>query len=246
MDIFNIWNKLNLRSSKIVWVILFFLVISQGYSQKNKINNRTKNLPNYDDRTFHYGFTIGINSASYNVNPSDFYLKNNDSILGINSINSLGFTLGFIVNFHISDNFDLRLLPNVGFYNRNIEYKFPTRGKIIQEIESNVIELPLLLKYKSRRQGNFRAYVIGGVKPGVEVASNKKLSNGKENLRVQDIDLVLEYGFGIDVYNPMFKFSPEIRFAHGIPNMLIKDPNIFSKTLDRVSTHTVTLYFHFE
>ena len=246
MDTFNIWDKLNIRSSKIVLLLLFLSVTNHSFSQ-HKIDSKAINLPNYDERQFHYGFTVGINNAAYEIKHSEFYIQNNDSILGINPERSMGFTVGFIVNFHINDNFDFRLLPNVGFYNRDLEYTFKTIGVIKQEVETNVIELPLLLKYKSTRQGNFRAYVIGGVKPGIEVSSKVKEGTGEENLRVQNLDLVVEYGFGVDVYNPMFKFSPEIRFAHGLQNMLVKgDPNVFTQSLDRISTHTVTLYFHFE
>ena len=240
-----IWNKLNIYSRKVILLSLLVFSFSISFAQKDH-KEKVINLPHYDERFFHYGFTVALNGAAYNVKHSNYFLNNTDSIISINGERTIGFTLGFIINLHINDNFDFRVLPNVGFYNRNLSYEFNTLGEVKQEIESNVLELPMLLKFKSRRQGNFRAYVIGGIKPGIEVSSKIKESDGENSLRVRDNDLVIEYGFGVDIYNPMFKFSPEIRFAHGLNNMLVNDPNIFAKSLDRISTHTVTLYFHFE
>lgn len=248
MQTTNVWNKLNLHSREVILLLFAVLSFSVSFAQKDH-KEKVINLPHYDERFFHYGFTVALNGAAYNLQHSDYFYNNNDSITpySINGDRTIGFTLGFIINLHINDNFDFRVLPNVGFYNRNLSYQFDKLGEVKQEIESNVLELPMLLKFKSRRQGNFRAYVIGGVKLGAEVSSNKASSTGEDNLRVLNNDLVVEYGLGVDIYNPMFKFSPEIRFAHGLNNMLLKgDPNIYTKSLDRISTHTVTLYFHFE
>ena len=53
-------------------------------------------------------------------------------------------------------------------------------------------------------------YMIGGVKPGIE-ASGKK-DKTKAELEIKGTNLSLEAGFGFDLYYPLFKFSPEIRF----------------------------------
>ena len=246
MQIINFWNKLYLHCSKVILLLFFFGFSLTTFSQK-KFTEKVINLPHYDERFFHYGFTVALNEGAYNIDHSDYFFNNTDSIIKINPDRTLGFTIGFIINLHINDNLDFRVLPNVGFYERNISYQYTSSlGEVKQKIGSNMLELAMLLKFKSRREGNFRAYVIGGLKPSMEVSSQRAQSTGEKNLRVTDNDLVVEYGFGVDVYNPMFKFSPEIRFAHGLNNMLVKDPNVYAQTLDRVSTHTITLYFHFE
>lgn len=241
----NFWNKLNIHSRKVIFLFMLTIISFTSFSQKRN-KERVINLPNYDGRFFHYGFSVALNEAAYNINHSDFFFNNTDTIYKITPDRTIGFTLGFVINLHINDNIDFRVLPNVGFYNRDITYYHANNGSTTQKIESNVLELPMLFKFKSRREGNFRAYVVGGIKPGLEVSSKLKESDGSKRLRVRDDDFIIEYGFGVDIYNPMFKFSPEIRFAHGLNNMLINDPNIYSKTLNRISTHTITLYFHFE
>ena len=100
------------------------------------------------------------------------------------------------------------------------------------------------------------AIVIGPTPPGTGVIADAlALTSSKATsptslvpfLAVKSSNLAVEYGFGIDMYYPLFKLSPEIRISHGIRNM--KKPNVYNKytvPLDRVVTHSVTLYLMFE
>jgi hypothetical protein len=86
-------------------------------------------------------------------------------------------------------------------------------------------------------------YVMGGVKLGIE-ANVKKKSTA---LSANTADLSLEYGFGLEQYFQFFKFTPEIRFSHGLLNLYVP-PSIvgpYSK-LNDIRSHTVTLVINFE
>lgn len=146
----------------------------------------------------------------------------------------------------LAEYFDLRLLPNVAFYERKIRYRFPNVSQPVDAIfESSFIEFPLLLKYKAHRRANHRMYMVGGFKYGIEVGG-KKDEKKKSQLRTTGSDFALDIGFGVDKYYPLFKFSPELRFAIGLKNLHNKDDNIFSNSIERMKTYTVTLYLHFE
>jgi hypothetical protein len=86
--------------------------------------------------------------------------------------------------------------------------------------------------------------MIGGIKPGIE-ASGKK-DKTKAELEVKGMNLSLEAGFGFDLYYPLFKFSPEIRFSRGIVDVLDNRNNDFGLPLRRVNTNTITVYFLFQ
>jgi len=153
--------------------------------------------------------------------------------------------VGFIVNFKMWDYFNLRILPGVSFYDRGILYTFKSGRTEIQNIESAFIEIPVLLKYKSERRGNVRMYILGGFKYGIEAGAKYK-ERSEDQLRLYNQNYSIEYGLGIDLYYPMFRFSPELRFSHGINNMILPDPNIYSKSIQSLYTHTVTLYLNFQ
>jgi hypothetical protein len=248
MRTINIWNKHNISWQKIGFTGLLLLsVLSTSFSQQKKTMANTRgadNLPNYDDKTFHYGFSIGINSARFRLVPSGVFLAT-DTIISVLPRNSGGFSLGFIVNYRLADYFDLRLLPTVSFYERKVEYNFVQRGLVSQISESTFIEFPLLLKYKSQKRKNLRMYMLGGVKAGIEAGSKKK-DKKPSDLRTNNLDFAIDWGFGFDIYYPLFKFSPELRISHGLVNMLNNDPNEYARSINVLTTHTVTLYLHFE
>ena len=203
---------------------------------------RWTNLPFYDDKFMHYGFTLGVNTSGFKSKVSSSYFT--DSTTNVSPIYTPGFSLGFIVNFRLHDHFDLRLLPTVGFYSRSIVYDF-THSSNTQTIESTFMEIPLLLKYKSMRRGNSRMYVLGGFKAAIEAGAKKK-QRKPTDLRTNGFDLCLDLGVGMDIYCHLFKFSPEIRFSHGLLNLLSNDPNIYSSSFSRLSSNTISLFLNFE
>ena len=88
-------------------------------------------------------------------------------------------------------------------------------------------------------------YLIGGIKPAIEVGTRRERA-GVDRLLTKTIDVAIDYGFGIDLYFPMFKFSPEIRFSYGIINLLKPSDNILSNSIDKMRTNTFTILFIFE
>jgi hypothetical protein len=157
-----------------------------------------------------------------------------------------GFSLGFIVNYRIAEFLDLRLTPTVAFYEHSLKYLYTDNTSSEQLVETTMVEFPLLLKYKSERRGNVRAYMIGGIKPGIEASGKKEEQNVSRRLEVNNFNLCLEAGLGLDLYFPLFKFSPEIRFSRGIVNELDNTSNAFGKPLKYINTNTVTIYLLFQ
>ncbi|MBY0424403.1 MAG: PorT family protein [Cytophagales bacterium] len=239
---------LHLHRHKIVLLGFFCVLATWGFSQtvQERSKGFTPNLPNYDDRLLHYGFSLGINSARFILAQSDFYVQNlGDSIRSANTFGSPGFNLGLILNLRLHYNFDVRIQPGVGFYNRGI--KFETKNTTFtQNVETAVIEFPILLKYKSDRKKNFSMYLIGGIKPGF-ATFYKRQERRPDQISTNNFDLCIDYGFGFSIYYPFFRFSSEIRFSHGVLNMNIPDASSpYSKMVQRLTTHTVTWYIIFE
>ena len=240
MEITHLWYKFNLQSAKIA--IVGCVLMAWGISHA-QVDTRY-NLMNYDEKKLHYGFQMGLNSTRFKLTHSANFVTQ-DTLVSLRSYASTGFSLGFILNARLGEYFDARLLPTVAFYERAIRYEFKSIPTIDAIFESSIIELPLLIKYKSYRRKNSRLYMVAGLKPSIEVGAKKKQKKNSQ-LRVKQFDLVLEYGLGADVYYPLFKFSPELRFSLGLRNLFLPDSNIYSDQIDRLSTYTVAMFFMFE
>lgn len=244
MQATNFWDQLNLHRGKIIAIIfLLSLTCNEVLAQRQvELNN-----PNYDNRFLSYGFLIGLHTSSYQLKYSQEFVDDLDSVYSISPRFSTGFSLGFIVNFRASDFLDIRLLPTVAFYEHTLEYRFldePTQNELV---ETTVVEFPVLLKYKSERRGNTRMYFVGGLKPGFEASGKNDIQEGSDdNLNINQFNLSLDLGFGIDIYYPLFKFSPEIRFSRGITNMLEPNNSPLSVGIDRLNTNTITLFLLFQ
>lgn len=193
------------------------------------------------EKFFHYGFSLGLVSSRF------FEQQNNipDAIF-VQPRRSIGFLVGFVANLRLHQNFDLRIEPRATFYERRISYRVVTGTDTTsrtQLLDNTFVEIPLLLKYKSQLRGTKGMYMIAGVTPSFSVSPQKGPDSNV--LRAGLFDCMIEYGFGFDMLFPYFKFSPELRFSHGLVNMLVKDNNVYSRALNRLTTHNVSLIFHF-
>lgn len=269
----NIWHKLNLHRNQIVVCCLtlaFFMSGQDLFAQtkKNRATNSvyrnsykknrnanvgtraitgSKSAQKRNMRFLNYGFFIGAASTKYIAQFSESIGStgtDSTNALLVTPKNSVGFSLGFVMNFNLDPSWSVRLLPTYSIYERNIDYVFADSSTISQVVANNMVEVPLLLKYRSQLRGTRGMYMVAGVKPAFSVSAQK--AEDAEILRVANTNISLEYGFGFDVHFSFFRFSPEIRFSHGISNLLIQDNNRLSTPLKRLSTHNVTLYLHFE
>ena len=239
----HIWSKLHLYGKKIVLVLVFLVLSFQAFSQRD----RGINLPHYDNRWLHYGFYLGIEAFQYRLKYSDlFVMAEMDSVISINPAVTYGpVNIGFVVNFRLAEFLNLRLLPKFGINERKIEYTYNNR-KETQIIEAVTMDFPVLLKYKSVRRGNYRMYLVGGINPSVRVGGKKDTNTEEDKISIKDSDLSIEFGFGLDIYYPFFKFSPEIRFSRGIVNNLSSETNFYNKGIERLTTNSISLFLYFE
>lgn len=240
-----VWNKLHLHRYKIIGTAL--LIVCALHSEAQKTRWVEKNNPNYDNKKLTYGFLIGIHSSIFQIKYSDrFVTRDLDTVSAVLPSWSSGFSLGFIVNYRLTEFLDLRITPEVAFYENKIRYQFTNDPPIDESVENTIVEFPILLKYKSERRGNIRMYMVGGIKPGIEASGKKNIDQTRPTLEVKETHLNLEAGFGFDLYYPLFKFSPEIRFSRGIVDMLGNRNNEYGQPLQRVNTNTITLYLLFQ
>lgn len=200
----------------------------------------------------HFGFSLNTNSARFTVVPNNDLLTG-DSLYVINTINQPGFGLGIVSDMKVFENFNLRFIPCLTFMTRQMDYTFrsPSRDSIYsvsKSVESTFLEFPVSLKFKSDRVNNYRMYVLGGLKYALDMSSNKEVTTTGDRiiLRLNNSDFLYEVGFGLDFYLTYFKLSPEIKYAFGMRNMLIKDNTIYSQSLQSLRTRAVYFSLTFE
>ncbi|RYF79593.1 MAG: hypothetical protein EOO03_18050, partial [Chitinophagaceae bacterium] len=87
------------------------------------------NLLDHDEKSFHFGINVGMNRSHYSFTHHPRFLQY-DSVTVVESVNSTGINLAWLVNKRLSNHFDLRTYPlNLTFTEKAFEYnlKYPDK-----------------------------------------------------------------------------------------------------------------------
>lgn len=205
------------------------------------------NQEQYDNKFLHFGFSITTNIPQMRVDSRPLRMIS-DSVLNITTRGYPGIGLGGITNIRVAEFWDVRLLfPVISFVQRDIVYTLPNEIKEVK-VESAYADASLLIKYKSQRRKNVRAYLIGGGRISYDLSSTTRQNRSIQSPVVSLVPMTFGYeaGFGLDIYFPYFKFSPEIKVMNTSGNALHYDGFFYTDVIHRISPKMVVISFHFE
>lgn len=227
-------------------VAVFLLLLAFAMPARAQ-NTLSENLGDYDAQWIHYGFLIGVHSSKYRTQYADaFATAAQDSIHSVVPASMPGWKVGFVVDMYLTPYLSFRVLPTVGFYEQSLKYRYTDGTSTTLLKDATMVELPLLLKYKSARRGNVAMYAVGGITPALEASGKSDEIDNTESIELRNVDCAITAGIGFDLYFPLFKFSPEVRYSWGMRNMLVPDGNQYSASLKKLTYQNITFYITFE
>lgn len=235
----------HLLRNKIKYLFIFFAVVPAcSFAQFGwEIN-----MPDHDEKNVHFGINAGINRSHYNVLHHPQFLAF-DSVNVIESINSTGLNLAWMVNFRLSNHFDLRTYPvNLVFTEKAFEYtlKTPDAGALedtvtTKKVQGITLAFPVQIKFTSDRIQNFKVYMMGGAKVEYDLAANSGKKNIDDIITLKKLDYGLEAGIGFHFYFPVFVLTPEIKIGYGMRNVHDRNPKTkYSNILDDINSRTIS------
>ena len=210
------------------------------------------NQPDHDTKLFHFGINLGVNRShfSFTFHPLFFAQPTaSDSVFVVESINSTGLNLAWLVNLNISQHLDIRTYPlDLTFTEKAFEYHltYPDRpgGEdtiTIKKVQSISLTLPLQLKFSSDRIDNFKVYMMAGGKIELDLAASASDKNAQNLIKLNRLDYGIEAGLGFHFYFPFFVLTPEVKIGWGLGNLHKRDPNLkFSNVIDKINSRTIT------
>ncbi len=225
---------------------LAILIIPQiGFSQFEY------NLPDHDEKKIRFGINLGSNRShfSFTHHPSFLTEPPFDSITVVESINSTGINLAWLVNMRLNEHFDLRTYPvNLTFTEKNFQYNLPypdgAGGETAvteKKVQSISLSIPVQIKFSSDRINNFKVYMLGGAYANFDLASNAGAKNAEDKIKLKRFDYGVETGLGFHFYFPMFVLTPEVKMGWGIGDLHARDENLkFSSVIDKINSRTIS------
>jgi hypothetical protein len=242
---------------KIPLVFLVLLVSVNLLSQEE----RPRNLPAFDLKRIHFGFTVGFNAMDLglvrNYEAEDFIYADLSHLLP-------GFQVSIVSDLRLSENWNLRFLPGISFGSRELYYyEYDEAGQQMGDLVQNpdadnpvalgpsFLDFPLHFKYRSDRVNNYRPYLVGGINFRYDMSAKREYDGeSSEYVKFKPADFYLEFGFGVDTYLRYFKFAPEIKLAVGLRNIIADEGRPpypqYVASIDRATSYIIMLNFHFE
>ena len=234
-----------LRRKKVIIPFITALLLSPFLSSAQE---RYLNQEEHDYKPFHFGINIGVNRSFYNFTRHPTFLQT-DSVMVVESINSTGINLSWLVNKKLSYHFDLRTYPlSLIFTEKAFQYtlKYPNRPAgedtvSTRKIQGITLAFPVQLKFNSDRINNFRVYMMTGIRAEYDFAANKGTSSSKSLMKLNKFDYGVEAGVGFHFYFPVFVLTPELKVAWGLSNVHARDEDSkFSNVIDKINARTIT------
>jgi hypothetical protein len=234
------------------YLLLFFagLLTLAAPGQKKKPVNMIPVL--WEQKTLHFGFSLGLNAMDFNIVPSQYYLERDSLYPEVSQLNP-GINIQIVSGYRPTEHLEIRFLPGVSFGQRNIRYY---KNKVLynsqQRLESSFLEFPLLVKYKGERMNNIKPYLIGGFNYRYDLAAKKEIIPEEKPvyIRIRRPDLYYEAGAGLDFYLAYFKLSVELKMSQGFRNVIVNDVPIgyeqYKHAIESMKSQIWVLAFHFE
>lgn len=237
---------------RVITVTLLFTFIflpSHSYGQ-----GQTGNLGQFDRSLLHYGIQVGYTQSKFDLR----YIEDAElrqTLQGTTSYYAPGFHIAVIGDMRLNNWLNLRLLPGVTLVTREVSYAWEPGylanhrlAELSRNVESVYGDIPIELKLRAVRYGDFRPYLTAGASYGFDFASLRKNRNqtNQSIIRLQPSDLRYTMGVGFDVFLRYVKFAIEFKMNFGVLDLKVEDPDVYIRAFDYLNTRTFMLSFTFE
>jgi hypothetical protein len=226
------------------------------------------NLPYFDRARYNFGFYLGAHQMMFIVKPNTGfqyprYYEKQISDIAADSASayrvvgkpSPGFSVGLVSLLRFGSFFELRFVPGLEFGERSIDYTILTYidGKeslmtTNKSVVSTYINAPFHLRYKAVRIHNIRPYIYAGPAFKWDLSSQRKKSDNPNDLRLKMSkgDIAVDLGVGFDFYTNWFKFGVQMEMSYGFNDILIKQNNIYTQSIEGIHSKIFQIIFTFE
>lgn len=221
-------------------IILFLLacVVSLSVFSQEREEYRS----NHDQWPYYFGLSLSYNSSTLHPSKHPTFLQN-DSVLSVEPGSSGGIALGLVGTLQLSPRFSLRANPQLiiggaKYFTYNLKYPTYDEKPVEKKtLPSTIVSFPFQVKFNSDRIGNFRTYLLGGVKYDMDLSSNSQARNAEDLVKLNKNDFGIEAGVGFNFFFKYVTFSPELKISSGLSNIHSRDAHLkYSNVLDKLQS----------
>lgn len=220
-----------------ILAISFVLFSFASWSQREKPMNYRR----FDEKTIHFGFMLGANSADFTV----YQVPQAYEQFGVRSVSNKsqpGGQVGVVTTLKLGTPVvRLRFIPTLSFQERILKYQFIddtyTGSEFNDErVQSTNLDFPLMFQFRTLRINNFAAYALVGFQYSMDLQSQEDASQTFNDpfIKIKRNDFQGQIGGGVEFFATYFKFGMELKYSQGISDVFIQDGTTIAKPIDQL------------
>jgi hypothetical protein len=181
-------------------IILFTVLIFCSLSLKAQSES------NLEESKFRFGFNLGANYSM--IKPVNTPTANYEISNGI------GFNLGVVMDYSVTDNFIISPKTELAFHNGSMEFRNNNGSKYTYEVLPISLNIMTHFKYKITGKKHI-PYIFVGPNLKIPLSRNPTINTAYKT----SYDIALDFGIGIENKVKNFIFAPELRYSYGLLNI---------------------------
>ena len=153
---------------KLLPLLLGLLFMALPKAQAQFGGDPILNLQNEDLKLLNWGYYLGMNQYDFQFEYRD------DTGRDVLVDKGIGFNVGLIGELRLNEFLDVRTEPGLLYTSRILGFPgFSNTVDAMREVKSTYIRFPLLLKAGTRRIGNWKPFIIGGIYAAINLGSKE-------------------------------------------------------------------------
>lgn len=193
------------------------------------------------------GFILGTNKSWLSVDLAP--RVPGDSLVYANGYSKMGIELGLMGEYVFNPRWSLRLSPTISFQEHYIQFHYNHNGNVTdlqQRIDLAYLDVPLHLKLSTKRTGKLNYYWLFGGKTSYNLHDTENVDNTIRPFANQAIIKTkfqfwsADLGVGTSIVTKHNKLSFELKYSHGLNNILFNDGTFYSRSMSGLRTKMLT------
>lgn len=190
-------------------------------------------------KKFDFGILMGVDFGYLKVEQTNWEdLGIDNEIRSLEAQNKLGFSIGIMGQYHITENFAIAPQAIISFQESRLNYDFENQAQFEQTIEPANVEIPIHFVFTN--QQSEKRYSPSAFLGARYIHGLATKDNVDYQLDIKRNDVAIDFGTGVEIKFNKFKMKPELMYSFGLLNLADSNADIYTAAIDHMSRDKIS------
>ena len=189
------------------------------------------------NKSISLGIQLGVDYNYLKLENSDWdQLGIADDIQSLNAQSKVGFNIGLLANFKLSNLFSIVPQALISFQETALNYKFTNQPDYDDAVEPVAIVLPLHFVFTNPQETKFRPSVFAGPRYSYGISK----TNENSLLTINHNSFSFDLGTGLEINMNRVRLKPELLYSFGLSKLNTDDTDIYHQSINHLSQDKIS------